>query len=56
VSDEFAVPLCRGHHRAVHRSRDERAWLEVTVFVDYFIGPFRSLASPPRIADFRHLV
>jgi hypothetical protein len=25
VSDEFAVPLCRGHHRAVHRSRDERA-------------------------------
>jgi hypothetical protein len=26
VSDEFAVPLCRGHHRAVHRSRDERAW------------------------------
>src|SRR5262245_33067067 len=26
VSDEFAVPLCRGHHRAMHRSRDERAW------------------------------
>jgi hypothetical protein len=26
VSDEFAVPLCRGHHRTVHRSRDERAW------------------------------
>jgi len=26
VSDEFVVPLCRGHHRAVHRSRDERAW------------------------------
>ena len=26
VSDEFAVPLCRGHHRAVHRSRDERVW------------------------------
>jgi len=26
VSDEFAVPLCRGHHRAVHRSPDERAW------------------------------
>jgi hypothetical protein len=28
VSDEFAVPLCRGHHRAVHRARDERAWWE----------------------------
>jgi len=26
VSDEFALPLCRGHHRAVHRSRDERTW------------------------------
>jgi len=30
VSDEFAVPLCRGHHRAVHRSRDERAWWKQT--------------------------
>jgi ERF superfamily len=26
ASDEFAVPLCRGHHRAAHRARDERAW------------------------------
>ena len=26
ASDEFAVPLCRGHHRAVHRANDERAW------------------------------
>jgi ERF superfamily len=26
VSDEFAVPLCRGHHRAAHRSRDELVW------------------------------
>jgi hypothetical protein len=26
VSDEFAVPLCRTHHRAVHRAGDERAW------------------------------
>jgi ERF superfamily protein len=26
VSDEFAVPLCRGHHRSAHCSRDERAW------------------------------
>jgi len=29
ASDEFAVPLCRIHHRAVHRSRDERAWWKV---------------------------
>ena len=26
VSDEFTVPLCRIHHRAVHRAGDERAW------------------------------
>jgi hypothetical protein len=26
VSDEFTVPLCRIHHRAIHRGGDERAW------------------------------
>jgi hypothetical protein len=26
VSDEFTVPLCRGHHREVHRSGDEAGW------------------------------
>jgi hypothetical protein len=26
ASDEFAVPLCRTHHRGVHRAGDERAW------------------------------
>jgi ERF superfamily len=26
VSDEFIVPLCRGHHREVHRSGDETSW------------------------------
>ena len=26
MSDEFTVPLCRGHHREVHRSGDEAAW------------------------------
>jgi hypothetical protein len=26
ASDEFAVPLCRAHHRAVHRTGDEKAW------------------------------
>jgi hypothetical protein len=26
ASDEFAVPLCRIHHRAAHRAGDERAW------------------------------
>jgi hypothetical protein len=26
VSDEFTVPLCRGHHREVHRCGDEAIW------------------------------
>jgi hypothetical protein len=26
VSDEFTVPLCRGHHREVHHAGDEAAW------------------------------
>jgi hypothetical protein len=26
VSDEYTVPLCRSHHRALHRCGDEAAW------------------------------
>jgi hypothetical protein len=29
ASDEFAVPLCRAHHRAAHRAGDEQAWWKV---------------------------
>ena len=28
VSDEFTVPLCRGHHRELHRCGDEAGWWE----------------------------
>src|SRR5271170_4328978 len=28
VSDEFTIPLCRGHHREVHRCGDEAGWWE----------------------------
>jgi hypothetical protein len=30
VSDEFTVPLCRGHHRQVHHCGDEVAWWNKT--------------------------
>ena len=30
VSDEFTVPLCRGHHREVHRSGNEAGWWQKT--------------------------
>ena len=26
VSDEFTVPLCRGHHRELHRNGNEAGW------------------------------
>jgi hypothetical protein len=26
VSDEFTVPLCRGHHRELHQAGNEVAW------------------------------
>jgi hypothetical protein len=26
VSDEFTVPLCRGHHRHLHQAGDEVTW------------------------------
>jgi hypothetical protein len=26
VGDEFTVPLCRGHHRELHRHGDEAGW------------------------------
>ena len=28
VSDRFTVPICRLHHRELHRRGDERAWWE----------------------------
>jgi len=30
ASDKFTVPLCRGHHRELHRHGDEPAWWEKT--------------------------
>jgi ERF superfamily len=30
VSDEFTVPLCRGHHREAHRAGDEARWWTTT--------------------------
>jgi hypothetical protein len=29
VSDEFTVPLCRGHHREAHRCGNEAAWWKI---------------------------
>ena len=46
VSDEFTVPLCRGHHRQLHQAGDEIAWwktfnLEALMVARQLWGPAR---------------
>ncbi len=56
VSDEFTVPLCRGHHREVHRSGDEAAWwskaavdpLDAARTLWTETHPIRSIAEAPK--------
>ena len=40
VSDKFTVPICRLHHRELHRRGNERAWWE-----NQGIDPLRIAAS-----------
>ena len=47
VSDEFIVPLCRGHHREVHRCGDEAAWWEKAGIIPVRL-PVRSGSKPIR--------
>ena len=55
VSDEFTVPLCRGHHRELHRCGDEAEWWK-SAGVDPLptaeklwaqTHPLRTAAQPP---------
>jgi hypothetical protein len=41
VSDEFTVPLCRVHHREVHRCGNESAWWG-NMAIDPLAAPGRS--------------
>jgi hypothetical protein len=55
VSDEFTVPLCRIHHREVHRVANESAWWNKVGVDPYFVAaalwaqtrPVRSVAELP---------
>jgi len=49
VSDEFAVPLCRTHHREAHCAGDERAWWE-QVGIDP-VNVARELWRKARLSD-----
>jgi len=56
VSDEFTVPLCRGHHREIHRCGDEAAWwrnagVDPTVTARALWLETHPLATPPSSAS-----
>jgi hypothetical protein len=53
VSDEFTVPLCRGHHREVHRCGNEAAWwanlgIDPTISARAFWLKTHPIPQPPR--------
>jgi hypothetical protein len=59
VSDEFTVPLCRIHHREVHRVGDEAAWWNKFGVDPHLVAaglwaqtrPVRSVAEPPNHSE-----
>jgi hypothetical protein len=53
ASDEFAVPLCRVHHRAAHHAGDERAWWKAAGIDPIKIA--RKLWKHTRVSDGRML-
>jgi Rad52/22 family double-strand break repair protein len=53
VSDEFTVPLCRGHHRELHRAGNESAWWESNMtsklrFSSWNVAFLNTASSPER--------
>ena len=51
ASDEFTVPLCRVHHRAVHSAGDERAWWKQTAIDPLKVA--RELWNHTRVSEGR---
>ena len=48
VSDEFTVPLCRGHHRQLHQAGNEIAWWEGLKIDALCLCPAALGANPPQ--------
>src|ERR1700722_19327487 len=51
VSDEFTVPLCRGHHRELHRYGDEAAWWRKAAIDPLAAARALWLETHPALAD-----
>jgi ERF superfamily len=50
VSDEFTVPLCRGHHREIHRHGDEAKWWRTAAIDPIAAARALWLETHPRLA------
>ena len=55
VSDEFTVPLCRGHHREVHKHGDEGAWWRKVGIDPMLQARALWLETHPHLTDRHHL-
>jgi hypothetical protein len=55
VSDEFTVPLCRGHHRELHRHGDEAKWWRKTAIDPLAAARALWVETHPLLADARAL-
>jgi hypothetical protein len=56
VSDRFTVPICRLHHRELHRRGDERAWwqrqgIDPLAIAATLWGKTHAIAPPANLAD-----
>ena len=49
ASDEFTVPLCRAHHRALHATGDEKTWWQVQNVEPLVVA--QTLWKTTRLAD-----
>jgi hypothetical protein len=54
VSDEFTVPLCRGHHRQLNQAGNEEAWWENLRINALQDRPRRLGANPSRVGSSQH--
>ena len=50
VSDEFTVPLCRGHHRELHRYGDEAVWWQKVAIEPVVAARTLWLETHPQLA------
>jgi hypothetical protein len=55
VSDEFTVPLCRGHHREAHKHGDEGAWWRKVGIDPMLQARALWLETHPHLTDRHHL-